>query len=97
MMKILKDNFYTGCGRNNSHILKIYKNQTKQGTQTIVLFIKSTYDAFFFSNNFKDNIAEVPAVIDDKFLKPFTEVVHGFAGHCCHSARDDPQSHVQIP
>ena len=34
----------------------------------------------FFSNTFKDNIAQVPAVIDDKLLKPFTEVVHGFAG-----------------
>ena len=26
-------------------------------------------------------IAQVPAVIDDKLLKPFTEVVHGFADH----------------
>ena len=34
----------------------------------------------FFTNTFKDNIAQVPAVIDDKFLEPFTEVVHGFAG-----------------
>ena len=34
-----------------------------------------------FSNTFKDNIAQMPAVIDDKPLKPFTEVVHGFAGH----------------
>ena len=38
----------TGCGRNNSHILKVNKNQMKQGTQKILLFIKSTYDAFFF-------------------------------------------------
>ena len=36
---------------------------------------------FFFSNTFKDNIAQVAAVIDDTLLKPFTEVVHGFAGH----------------
>ena len=71
----------TGCGRNNSHILKAYKNQTTQGTQKILLFIKSTYDAIFFSNTFKGNIVQVPAVIDDKLLKPFTEVVHGFAGH----------------
>ena len=35
----------------------------------------------FFSNTFKDNIAQVPAVIDDKILKLFMEVVHGFAGH----------------
>ena len=70
----------TGCGRNNSHILKVNKNQKKQGTQKILLFIKSAYDAIF-SNTFKDNIAQVPVVIDDKFLKPFTEVVHGFAGH----------------
>ena len=35
----------------------------------------------FFSNTFKDNIAQVPAVIDDKLLKPFTEFVHGFADH----------------
>ena len=70
----------TGCGRNNSHILKVNKHQTKQGTRKIILFIKSTYDAIF-SNAFKDNIAQVPAVIDDKLLKPFTEVVHGFAGH----------------
>ena len=35
----------------------------------------------FFSNTFKDNIAQVPAAINDKFFKPFTEVVHGFAGH----------------
>ena len=34
-----------------------------------------------FSNTFKDNIAQVPDVIDEKLLKPFTEVVHGFAGH----------------
>ena len=46
----------------------------------ILLFIKSTYDAIF-SNTFKANIAQVTAVIDDKILKPFTEVVHGFAGH----------------
>ena len=48
----------------------------KQGTKKNILFIKSTYDAFFL-NTFKGNIAQVPAVIDDKFLKPFTEVVHG--------------------
>ena len=35
----------------------------------------------FFPNTFKDHIAQVSAVIDDKLLKPFTEVVHGFAGH----------------
>ena len=35
----------------------------------------------FVLNTFKDNIAQVPAVIDEKFLKRFTEVVHGFAGH----------------
>ena len=56
---------YTECGTNNSNILKVNKNQTKQGTQKIILFIKSTYDAIFFSNTFKDNIAQVPAVIDD--------------------------------
>jgi len=38
---------YTGCSRNNSHILKGNKNQTKQGTQKILLFIKSTYNAVF--------------------------------------------------
>jgi len=38
----------TGYGRNNSHILKVYKNQTNQGTENILLFIKSTYDAIFF-------------------------------------------------
>ena len=52
----------------------------KQGTQKILLFKKSTYDAVF-SNTFKDNIAQVPAVINDKLLKPFTEAVNGFAGH----------------
>ena len=71
----------TGCGRNNSHILKVNKNQTKKGTQKIISFIKSTYDAIFFSNTFKDNVAQVPAVIADTLLQPFTEVVHGFAGH----------------
>ena len=35
----------------------------------------------FFSNTFKDNISQVPAVIDDTLLKSFTEVVHGIAGH----------------
>ena len=46
--------FYcTGCGRNNSHILKVYKNQTKQGTQKNLLFIKSTYDAIFFQTLLK--------------------------------------------
>ena len=70
----------TECCRNNSHILKVNKNQTKQDTRKILLFIKSTYDANF-SNTFKGNIAPVPAVIDDKLLKSFTEVVHGFAGH----------------
>ena len=73
--------YNTGCGRNNSHILKVNKNQIKRGTQKILLFIKSTYDPIFFPNTFKDNIAQVPAVIDDTLLKPFTEVVHGFAGH----------------
>ena len=41
---------------------------------------KITYDAVF-SNTFKDNIAQVLAVIDDKLLRPFTEAVNGFAGH----------------
>ena len=63
----------TGCGRNNSHILKVNKNQTKQGTQKILIFIKSTYDAIF-SNTFKDNIVQVAAVFDDKLLKPFTKL-----------------------
>jgi hypothetical protein len=40
----------TGRGRNNSHILKGDKNQTKQGTQKILSFIKSTYDAIFFKH-----------------------------------------------
>ena len=31
----------------------------------------------FFSNTFKDNIAQVPAVIGDRLLKPFTQVVPG--------------------
>ena len=31
----------------------------------------------FFSNTFKGNIAQVPAFIDDKLLKPFTEDVPG--------------------
>ena len=35
----------------------------------------------FFFKHFKDNIAHVPAVIDDTLLKAFTEVVHGFVGH----------------
>ena len=34
-----------------------------------------------FLNTFKDNIALVAADIDDTLLKPFTDVVHGFAGH----------------
>ena len=76
MYIIVKDR----CGRNNSHILKVNKNQKKQHTQKNVLFIKSTYDAIFFPNAFKDNIAQVSAIIDDKLLKPFTEVDHGFAG-----------------
>ena len=33
-----------------------------------------------FLNTFKNNIAQVAAVIDDTMLKPFTEVVHCFAG-----------------
>ena len=41
---------YTGCGRNNSHILKSNKNQTKQGTQKILLHIKSTYNEVFFKH-----------------------------------------------
>jgi uncharacterized protein (DUF302 family) len=61
--------------------LKGNKNQPKQGTQKILLFIKSTYDAIFFSNTFKDNIAQVAAVIVDTLMKVFTEIVHGFAGH----------------
>jgi len=42
----------------------------------------------YFSNTFKDNIAQVPAIIDDTLLKPFTEVVHGFAGHRRRNAGD---------
>jgi len=70
----------TGYDRNNCHILKGNKNQPKQGTQKILLLIESTYNAVFL-NTFKNNIAQVAAVIDDTLLKPFTEVVHGFAGH----------------
>ena len=40
----------TGYGRNNSHILKVNNNQTRQGTQKILLFIKGTYDAIFFKH-----------------------------------------------
>jgi len=71
--------YYTGCGRNNSHILKVNKNQTKQGVQNFIY--KKHIWCNFFSNTFKDNIAQVPAVIDDTLLKLFTEAVHGFAGH----------------
>jgi len=42
--------YFTGCGRNNFHILKVNKNQTKQGTQKILLFIKTTHDAIFFKH-----------------------------------------------
>jgi hypothetical protein len=42
--------------------LKGNKNQTKQGTQKILLFIESTYDAIF-SNPLKDNIAKLAAVM----------------------------------
>ena len=55
---------YKGCGRNNSHILKVNKNQTKQGTQKFLLFIKSTYDAIFFSNTFKGRRARRPGTIE---------------------------------
>ena len=54
VLRVKKSNFlnyyysYTWCGRNNSHILKINKNETKQGTQKNILFIKRTYDAIFF-------------------------------------------------
>ena len=41
-----------------------------------------------FSNTFKDNVAQVPAVIDDKFLKPFMEDVNGFARHSGGNAGD---------
>jgi len=34
-----------------------------------------------FLSSFKDNIAQVAAVFDDTLLKPFKEVVHGFAGY----------------
>ena len=34
-----------------------------------------------FIKTFKNNITQVAAVIDDTLLKPFMEVVHGFAGH----------------
>jgi hypothetical protein len=41
---------YTECGGNNYHILNDNKNKTKQGTQKINLFIKSTYyDTFFLT------------------------------------------------
>ena len=35
----------------------------------------------FVSNTFKDNTAQVAAIIHDTHLKPFTDVVHGFVGH----------------
>ena len=34
-------------GRNNAHILKGNKNQTKQGTQKIILLIKAHITQFF--------------------------------------------------
>ena len=34
-----------------------------------------------FLKTFKNNIAQVAAVIDDTLLEPFTEVVRGFVGH----------------
>jgi hypothetical protein len=35
----------------------------------------------FLLNTFKDDIAQVAAVIDDTLFKPFMEVVHDVAGH----------------
>jgi hypothetical protein len=51
--------------------LKGNKNQTKQGTQKILSFIKSTCDVVF-SDTFKDSIAQVAAVIYNT-----VEAVHG--------------------
>ena len=82
----------TGCGRINSHILKGNKNQMKQGTQKILLFIKSTYGAIFFSNTSNDNITQVAAVIDDTLLKPLKlsmalrVIAGGMAATFCHIA-----------
>jgi hypothetical protein len=56
--------------------MKIKQNKVHK---KIHLFIKCTYDTIFL-NTFKDDIALMAAVIDDTLLKPFTEVVHGFAG-----------------
>jgi len=42
-----KNSTNTARSRNNSHILKGNKNQTKQGTQKILLLIKSIYNAVF--------------------------------------------------
>ena len=52
-INVSKRTNYTGCGRNNAHILKVNKNQKKQGTQKTLLFIKSTYDAIFFQTLLK--------------------------------------------
>ena len=74
-------NIYTGCGRNKSHILKINKNQTKQGTQKILLFIKSTYDAIArrpgtteqLKEAIRQEVAAIPPAMARKAMENFRE------------------------
>ena len=65
----------------------VNKNQTKQGTQKIGLFIKSTYDAICLKMLLKMHVA--------------LELLKIKGGNTTrsrrHSARDDPQSHGQLP
>ena len=131
---------YTACGRNNSHILKVNKNQTKQGTQKILLFIKSTYDANFFQILLKITYLKFRPLLmtntwsrSRKLSMTLRVIAGGMAAtscriasfNCsivpgrrtspwnywtgtgikggnttrsrCHSARDDPRSHGQLP
>jgi len=41
----------TGCGRNNSHILKVNKNQKKQGTQKKIFIYKKHIGCNFFKHS----------------------------------------------
>jgi hypothetical protein len=66
-----KSLYYTGCGRNNSHISKEDYKQMVRGITKNFLFPKCRYQKFFFVLGFKNYIVQMVAVTADKHVEPF--------------------------
>ena len=63
----------TGCGRNNSHILKVNKNQTKQGTQENCVYARRPGTIEQLKEAIRQEVAAIPPAMTRKAVDNFRE------------------------